>query len=109
MAKPRRPKRKRKQRSEARDRIPPEVIAALPAVLSKDPSEASEQEIQLAMLQITLQRAIEIRLAQWIHAALETLRDEFGFNQEQLAQFARSFREKTSGQATKAAPEGKTD
>lgn len=104
MAKPRRPKRKRKQHSEAR--VPPEVVEALPAVLSKDPSEASEQEIQLAMLQITLQRAVEIRLAQWIHAALETLRDEFGFSQEQLAQFARSFRERTSGQATETAPEG---
>lgn len=101
MAKPRRPKRKRKQHSEAR--VPPEVVEALPAVLS---SEASEQEIQLAMLQITLQRAVEIRLAQWIHAALETLRDEFGFSQEQLAQFARSFRERTSGQATETAPEG---
>lgn len=56
------------------------------------------KELQVEAAQEALRRMVELELARWIDTMLTILRDTFGFSQEQIAQFAKEFRSKTSGQ-----------
>ena len=75
--------------------VDPALAEALSKGLGRDPTVGDAQKLQQEMLSQVLQRMVEMRLAQWLESVLETLRDEFGFTAEQLAQFARSFMDRT--------------
>jgi phage terminase large subunit-like protein len=77
--------------------VDPAILAALRASLGREPTAEDARNMQQQMVQTALQRMVELKLAQWIESALFVLRDDFQFNEEQLAQFLRNFREKVDG------------
>jgi hypothetical protein len=96
-------KRRRRARRQGRDGkhpVPPKIAGILDEGLDIDLVAGNHADIQLAMVQAVLRRMVELKLAQWTETVLLILKDEFGFNQEQLALFARKFRERSSEQAT---------
>jgi hypothetical protein len=93
---------KRQRKLKQMDGMDPQLLTAMEQLLERDPTVADGQALQMAMLSQALQSMVQIRLAQWIEAALETLRDEFGFTEHQLAHFAQEFMEKTRGETTDA-------
>lgn len=100
-------KRRRRTRRQGRDgkhHVPLEITEALDEGLDVELVAGNHADIQLAMVQAVLRRMVELKLAQWTETVLLILRDEFGFNQEQLALFAREFRERSSEQATETEP-----
>jgi hypothetical protein len=74
------------------------VIGALETELGHRPTVADAKDLQLEMVQVALRRMVELRIAGWLDAVLRTLRDDFQFDTEQLARFARAFRERTREQ-----------
>jgi hypothetical protein len=82
--------------------MPPAIADALKAILGREPRVADVPEIQMGMLQAALKRMVELRLAQWTETVLLILKERHGFTQEQLADFAREFRERSGEQATEA-------
>lgn len=100
-------KKRRRTRRQGRDgkhHMPLEITEALDEGLDVE-LVGSHADIQLAMVQAVLRRLVELQLAQWTETVLLILRDEFGFTQEQLALFAREFRERSSEQATETSEE----
>lgn len=73
----------------------PALVKALEEGLDKAPTVADAQQLQMGMMSEVLQRMVEIRLAQWVESVLKILRDEFGFDEGQLARFAQSFMSRT--------------
>lgn len=68
----------------------------------------SPQDIELGLQQMVLKKLVELHMAGWFDACLRTLQDDFGFDEGQLAEFARSFREKVDESQDKTA-EAATD
>jgi hypothetical protein len=98
--------RERDQRRKLRDveDMPPAIADALKASLGREPRVMDVGEIQMGMFQAVLKRMVELRLAQWTETVLIILKDQHGFTQEQLADFAREFRERSGEQATETQP-----
>lgn len=96
-------KRARRQGRDGKHPAPPEITEVLDKGLDVE-LVGNNSDIQLAMVLAVLRRMVELRLAQWTETVLLILKDEFGFSQEQLALFAREFRERSSEQATEAEP-----
>jgi hypothetical protein len=66
------------------------------------PTVEDAKELQMKIMTAVLQRMVEARLAMFMDVILKTLRDEFDFEQDQLAQFAQSFRERLEREQKKA-------
>lgn len=62
--------------------------------IKKNKPQMPSQAEQLQAMNEVLQKMVEVRLGSWFKAALLTLRDEFGFDEAQLSQFSRVFRDK---------------
>lgn len=54
----------------------------------------SPQDIELGIQQMVLKKLVELHMANWFDCCLRALKDDFGFDEERLAKFARSFRER---------------
>jgi hypothetical protein len=54
-------------------------------------------------IQAVLSGLVELELAKWMNNSLLVLKNEFGFDQDQLTHYARTFREAMSEQATEPA------
>lgn len=95
-------KKRRRRRRTGRDGkhpVPPEITGVLDENLDVNLT-GNHADIQLAMVQAVLRRMVELKLAGWTETVLLILKEKFGFSQEQLALFAREFRERSSEQAT---------
>ena len=56
------------------------------------------QDLEMNMVQTVLGRMVELELARWLNNSLLTLKDDFGFNEDQLSEFARGFRARMNEQ-----------
>jgi hypothetical protein len=78
--------------------IAPEVVDMLKESLHMDSEPRLEHipDLYLGMMRTVLRRMVELELARWMETVLIILKDEYGFTQEQLAGFARQFRERST-------------
>lgn len=56
------------------------------------------EALEAGLTRELLQRQLELQIANWLHNALLTLQEDFGFSQGQLAQFAQGFRDRLRAQ-----------
>lgn len=82
--------------------LDPEIVQAMAEAAGGDSTVEDAKELQMKMMTAVLQRMVEARLATYMDATLKTLKEEFGFEQEQLARFAQLFRERLEREQKKA-------
>jgi hypothetical protein len=67
------------------------------------PTRGALGELEQVAIQSVLSGLVELELAKWMNNSMLVLQNEFDFDQDQLTQYARSFREAMSEQATEPA------
>ena len=92
----------RKRKLKHVDGLDPEIVQIMADAAGGSPTVEDAKALQMKMMTAVLQRMVEVRLAMYMDATLKTLKDDFGFETEQLARFARLFRERVESEQKKA-------
>ena len=92
----------RKRKLKHIDGLDPNIVQAMADAAGGDPTVEDAKDLQMKMMTAVLQRMVEARLAMYMDATLKTLKEDFDFEQGQLARFSQLFRERLECEQAKA-------